>query len=172
MNALAILFFAVVLQWDQPADLSITGYKVYWGLISGTYTQNSDAGLNSQETLSDDLFLPGVTYFFVARSYNAAGLESANSNEVSWARPALPTPTPAPSPPQNLRFQLIVINGSGDGSYEVGTLVLVVADHAPQQYAFSRWDGDWVILSNPFLRRTTATIPSMDVTIEALYEPK
>ena len=34
----------------------------------------------------------GATVFFVARSYNAQGLESVNSNEVQWTRP-MPTPT-------------------------------------------------------------------------------
>ena len=62
--------------------------------------------------------------------------------------------------------------GVATGSYEPGTLVLVIADRAPQKYAFSRWGGDWVILANPYLKRTTATIPYRDVSIEALYEPR
>ena len=162
----------VTLQWDYPADQTgIIGYRVHWGSISGTYTQSNDAGLSNQVTLSDDLFLPGVTYFFVARSYSST-LESVNSNEITWVRPPLPTPTPtpAPAPPQNLHFQLIVIKGRGDGSYQAGTLVLVIADQAPKHYAFSRWGGDWVILANPFLRQTRATIPFRNVSIEALYE--
>ena len=156
------------------------------GLDQRHHTESSDAGNLTQETVSDDLFLPGVTYFFVARSYNSTGIESSNSNEVEWTRPPeptpaptppptptpFPTPSPTPSPPQNLRFQLMVINGSGDGEYEAGTLVLVIADRPPHRYAFSRWGGDWIILANPYLKRTTTTIPYRDVSIEALYEPR
>ena len=72
--------------------------------------------------------LAEVTYYFVARTYNAAGIESGDSNEVQWTRPALPdagtyAPTTPhrrrranPKPPQNLRFTLVVLNGSGDGN--------------------------------------------------------
>ena len=166
------LLLAIMLQWNAPADPTVTGYKVYWGTVSGLYVDSSDAGNSTQEALDDSLFTLGIIYFFVARSYNADGLESVNSNEVQWTRPLTPAPTPnpTPSPPENLRFELIVINGSGDGEYEPGTLVLVTADKAPRFYAFSRWGGDWVILANPYLKRTTATIPSRDVSIEALYE--
>ena len=172
MWAWAFTVQGVTLAWDEPDDPTISGYRLYWGTISGAYTQSSDAGPSTQESVSDDQFAYGATYFFVARSYNVAGLESIDSNEVQWTRPALPTPTPTPAPPQNLHFQLIVIKGSGSGQYEVGTLVLVTADKPPHRYAFSRWDGDWIILANPFLKQTTATIPSMDTSIEALYEPR
>lgn len=167
------LLLAVTLAWDPPADLSgVSGYRLYWGPASGQYVSSEDAGSNTEETIPDDQFAPGATYFFVARSYSSAGLESSNSNEVSWTRPALPTPTPTPQPPQNLRFQLVVLRGSGDGEYEVGTLVLVTADKPPRRYAFSRWGGDWIILANPFLKQTTATIPPRDVSIEAIYVPR
>lgn len=178
MWAWALAARGVTLQWDAPADASVTGYRVWWGTASGLHGDSSDAGPETTKTLSDDIFLPGVTYYFVARSYNTAGIESSNSNEVEWMRPPAPTPTPfptpspTPSPPQNLRFTLVVLNGSGDGEYEAGTLVLVIADKAPQRYAFSRWGGDWIILANPYLKRTTATIPYRDVSIEALYEPR
>ena len=84
----------------------------------------------------------------------------------------VPTPSPTPSPPQNLRFHLSVVNGTGDGDYVVGRQVRVRADKAPKNFVFLRWIGDWVIVANPFLSTTTATIPAMDVVIQATYRLK
>ena len=83
MNPAASLFLAVVLAWDPPPDPSVTGYRVWWGTVSGLHGDSSDAGPATTKTLSDDIFWPEVTYYFVARSYNAAGIESSDSNEVS-----------------------------------------------------------------------------------------
>ena len=83
-----------------------------------------------------------------------------------------PTPSPTPQPPENLRFRLTVIDGRGNGNYRVGRQIRVRANRPPEDFVFRRWSGDWVILANPFLMVTTATIPSMDVLIEATYEPR
>jgi hypothetical protein len=67
------------------------------------------------------------------------------------------------------RFSLTVENGTPNGNYEAGTLVIVSAD-APQAGAhFAGWTGDVAILANPFIPTTTATIPYMAVTIAATY---
>jgi hypothetical protein len=176
MWAWALNSRAVTFAWDAPTDTTgIAGYRLYWSTGGLPPVDFEDVGLALQATLADEIFPFGVTYTFVARSYAVAGNESVDSNAITWTR-AMPTPTPTPiptpSPPQNLRFQLTVINGRGGGSYEPGTLVLVIANRAPKRYAFSRWGGDWVILANPYLARTTATIPYRDVSVEALYEPK
>jgi len=170
---------APTLEWNapSPADPTIVGYRLYWGTISGLPGDSQDAGMALTATVPDDSFPFGVTIFFVARSYNAQGVESVDSNEVQWTKP-MPTPTPTPSPsptplpPESLRIKLTVINGRGDGAYRVGQQVRVRADRVPQKFAFVRWIGDWVILANPFLVVTTATIPSMDVLIQATYEPR
>jgi hypothetical protein len=169
---------AVTLEWDAPVppDLTIVGYRLKWGIQSGVPTQETDMGLAFSATIPDSEFSFNVTYYFVAVSYNADGLESVFSNEVAWQRPMptptptpTPTPSPTPKPPENLRIKLTVVNGSGDGTYRVGQQVLVKANPAPRRYTFHRWIGDWVILSNPFLSTTTATIPSLDVAIAAIY---
>jgi formylglycine-generating enzyme required for sulfatase activity len=64
---------------------------------------------------------------------------------------------------------LTVGGGNGSGVYPTGTTVIVSADPAPAGQQFAGWVGDTVILSNPFLAKTTAIIPSMDVTIGATY---
>jgi hypothetical protein len=163
---------APTLEWNAPANATgIVGYRLYYGTISQAQAQSVDSGLALFASVPDDSVPFGGTLFFVARSYNAAGQESANSNEVSWTR-AMPTPTPVPSPPENLRIRLSVVNGRGDGLYRVGEIVRVRADKPPKAMAFRGWIGDWVILANPELSMTTATIPSMDVLIQATYGPQ
>jgi Divergent InlB B-repeat domain len=63
---------------------------------------------------------------------------------------------------------LTVKNGTASGD-ENGTLVTVTAAPAPAGTHFVGWTGDIEILANPSLPETTATIPSMAVTITATY---
>ncbi len=97
-----ILFFSGVafaeplLQWDASSG-DVTGYRVYYGTVSGgPYTASY-----AVETTSCSLYsLPlqqNVTYYFVVRAYNDGG-ESGNSDEVSWV---MPDATP-PASPQGL----------------------------------------------------------------------
>ncbi len=64
---------------------------------------------------------------------------------------------------------LTVNDGSGSGGYEAGALVTVTADPPPPGQEFSGWSGDTQILANPSAETTTATVPSIDVTITATY---
>ncbi len=47
--------------------------------------------------------------------------------------------------------------------------MVVSADAPPIGAQFVGWTGDVAILANPFLPKTTATIPYMAVTITATY---
>lgn len=165
----------LTLDWDAPLDATVTGYKLYWGVASGMETNFIDVGTATTGSVDIEMYPDGTTIYFVARSYNAQGIESEPSNEVAYTKqpPPTPTPTPQPSPtpkpPENLRFRLTVIKGSGSGEYPPGTLVRVTANPAPYRSFFVRWIGDYVILSNWFLPRTTATIPYRDTLVEAFY---
>jgi beta-glucosidase len=64
---------------------------------------------------------------------------------------------------------LMVNDGSGSGGYDLGAIVTVTADPPPPGKEFSGWSGDTQILANPSEETTTATIPSIDVTITATY---
>ena len=67
------------------------------------------------------------------------------------------------------KFSLAVENGTPSGYYAAGTLVVVNADVPQAGAEFLGWTGDIAILSNPFLPKTTATIPHSAVTITATY---
>jgi Divergent InlB B-repeat domain len=63
---------------------------------------------------------------------------------------------------------LNVHDGSGDGEYPAGTIVTVTAG-PPTGEQFAGWTGDTSILANPFLATTSATIPTVDVSLTATY---
>jgi beta-glucosidase len=64
---------------------------------------------------------------------------------------------------------LTVEDGSGSGRHDAGTIVKVTADPPPPREKFAGWSGDTQILANPSEPTTTATMPSIDVTITATY---
>jgi len=68
--------------WDPSEDSDVTGYKVYYGTQSGTYTEVVDAGNNTSCTIPD--LVVGATYYFAVTAYDSYGYESAYSNEVAY----------------------------------------------------------------------------------------
>jgi hypothetical protein len=71
----------VTLMWDQNDPMSVTGYYVYYGLESGSYTTKIDAGYDSQYTLFD---LDDLTSYYIAvTAYNEFG-ESDYSEEIIY----------------------------------------------------------------------------------------
>jgi len=90
--ALAQTTQSVSLAWDAPTDPSVVGYNVHYGTSSSSLTATQDAGASTTATVSG--LTTGITYYFAVTAYNASGINSAYSNEVSY------TPTasqPAPS---------------------------------------------------------------------------
>jgi len=74
--------------------------------------------------------------------------------------------TEAPAPGTHT---LKVNNGRGSGRHAAGTMVTVTADAPPAGQQFEGWTGDIQILANPAVPTTTATMPSIEVTITATY---
>ena len=83
-----LAFSSVTLAWDRSPDPTVTGYYLYYGGRSGTYTNRLSAGSTSNTVPN---LTSGVTYYFVVTAYTAAGLESDPSNEVGYT-----VPMPAP----------------------------------------------------------------------------
>jgi hypothetical protein len=81
----------VDLEWD--AVPSATGYRVYYGLVSGTYTQVKDVGNRTSTTMGS--LTDCTNYYMAVKAYNAFGESDEFSNEVwGWARPSLTGPAP------------------------------------------------------------------------------
>ena len=82
---------SVSLAWDAPNDPSAVGYNVHYGTSRSSLTTTQPAGASTTATVSG--LTTGITYYFAVTAYNASGINSAYSNEVSYTPPA-PTPTP------------------------------------------------------------------------------
>ena len=65
-------------------------------------------------------------------------------------------------------FEVLVTNGSGDGSYYAGVQVNINADPAPSGQQFVGWTGN-VSFENPSLPATSFTMPSSPVVVTATY---
>lgn len=76
---------SVTLAWNPSTDPLVTGYNIYYGGASGTYTNKVSAGLATNAVTSG--LLVGVTYYFAATTYNALGLESSFSGELGYSVP-------------------------------------------------------------------------------------
>jgi hypothetical protein len=92
----------------------------------------------------------------VQANTHARDLSSTNEN----------TRTEAPAPGTHT---LTANNGRGSGSRVAGASITVTADAPPAGQTFAGWTGDIQILANPFLSTTMATMPSMDVTVNATF---
>ena len=78
---------SVTLAWNASTSGGTTGYRVYYGTTSGNYTNSAATGDVTADTISG--LVIGVTYFFAVTTYDALGLESPYSNEISYAVPGL-----------------------------------------------------------------------------------
>jgi hypothetical protein len=76
--------------WIASSDTNVAGYKIYYGTVSGQYTNVIVAGNVTSTSISG--IKPGNTYYFAATSYNAAGWESSYSPEISYTVPVINLP--------------------------------------------------------------------------------
>jgi hypothetical protein len=70
----------IQLQWDSNVELDLAGYRVYSGTQTRAYGTPTDVGKVNSYALTA---LAAGEYFVAVTAYNAAGIESGYSNEVS-----------------------------------------------------------------------------------------
>jgi hypothetical protein len=73
---------SVTLAWDPSPSPDVTGYIVYYGDASASYSQAFDVGNSTTATLSN--LANGNAYFVVVTAYNGAGMQSVPSNQISF----------------------------------------------------------------------------------------
>jgi glucose/arabinose dehydrogenase len=83
----------VALDWADNADTDLAGYNVYRSTTAGGPYTKINSVLLSQSTYTDSSAVNGTTYHYVVRAVDAAGQQSANSNQAS-ATPTAPTTNP------------------------------------------------------------------------------
>lgn len=75
----------VKLAWDPNKEPDVAGYEIHYGNASGDYLSSVDVGNVTTCTIPG--LTEGETHYFAAKAYNAAGLESGFSNEITYAPP-------------------------------------------------------------------------------------
>ncbi|HEX5220021.1 MAG TPA: fibronectin type III domain-containing protein [Verrucomicrobiae bacterium] len=86
-----------LLQWDPSPSPEVAGYRIYYGVASGTYTNAVSVGTVTTATISG--LVTGTRYYFAATAFDGVGNESEFSNEASFT----PGSSSTPGPPTNLR---------------------------------------------------------------------
>ncbi len=76
----------ITLAWDESDGAA--GYKIYSGTESNNYTWVVDVGNTISYTTAN--LTDGYTYYFAATAYDASGLESDYSDEVSYSANTVP----------------------------------------------------------------------------------
>lgn len=92
IGILFVLIFAssvsaasVTLVWDPSPSQDVTGYKIYYGTSSRSYTNVIVVGNVLTATITG--LVEGTKYYFAATAYNVLGWESDYSAEVSYTVP-------------------------------------------------------------------------------------
>jgi hypothetical protein len=75
----------VGLAWDASADISVVGYRLYYGGSSRGYTNFIDVGAKTSASVPG--VRQGVPYYFAVTAYDSTGLESEFSDEVAYRVP-------------------------------------------------------------------------------------
>jgi hypothetical protein len=130
---------SVTLTWNSSPSSDVTGYKIYYGTVSGSYSNVVSVGAVTNATISG--LAEGATYYFAATTYSSnLNLESTLSNETSYTVPSQ----------AKLAIQVAQDNG-------VATAVSITASGAvPNQ---------WVLEASTDLRNWAAVLSGTNTAI-------
>lgn len=76
---------AASVTWNPINDPNVSGYKVYFGTASHSYSNVIVAGNSTNAMLTG--LVSGATYYIAATTYDATGNESPFSNEAVYTVP-------------------------------------------------------------------------------------
>ena len=148
------------LSWDPSPEPDIRGYLVFWGTSPGLETNSVNVGNQTfyQFTEPD----PTQTYYFVVRAYNAMGLVSGDSVEVSSA-------------PLNSPLRLTGLSADRPAPQPVNVQVTFTATATggtpPYQYKWLVFDGTRSVIgqnwstANTFTWQPSVPNPAYTVTV-------
>ena len=77
------------LSWDALTSANLSGYRVYYGTVPGSYAQPAGQGIDVGNIANYAVtgLNSGARYYFAVTAYDASGVESPYSNEVSKVVP-------------------------------------------------------------------------------------
>ncbi len=76
---------SVTFKWNRSSSVDVTGYRIYYGAMTRSYSNSVAVGNVTNTTVSS--LTVGDTYYFTVVAFNASGQESAFSNEVLYIIP-------------------------------------------------------------------------------------
>jgi hypothetical protein len=87
IQASLIFLSSLIISWLPNVEQDLTGYRVYYGTLSGVYSDTLDVGANTSYTITG--LDSSLTYYFSVTAYDFSGNESNFSTEVSyiWSEP-------------------------------------------------------------------------------------
>ena len=132
------------------------------GTGGGTYPAGSIVTItasNAPTGQAFDRWIGGTQYVDSVTSTNATVTMPTNAVSLTATYTNLPG-----------WYTLTVINGTGDGSYPVGSNVTITANVLTNQ-AFDRWTGAIQYLTNAASSPAIVTMPAWAITLTATYRP-
>lgn len=116
LGATAPTSYTVNLAWDANPESDVVGYRVHYGTTSGNYTASVEAGNLTTNAIPG--LASGVTYFFAITAFNASGLNSGFSNEITFM-PGLQTAPTASLSILSTGQIVMTIHGQMGHTYEI-----------------------------------------------------
>src|SRR6266576_2511227 len=149
----------VSLAWNASVTTGVTGYIINYGVVSGTYTNARSVGNVTSASISN--LIEGTTYFFAAKAYDSANVQSHFSNEASYSVPVSANQPPKLNTIGNLTLgedaglQTVNLSGIGSGSANETQTLTVTAT-----------SGNTSLIPNP-----TVTYTSPNATCTLSFTP-
>ena len=127
---------SVALDWKPSTDPRARGYQIFYGPASHTYTNAIAVGNVTNAIISG--LVAGTTYYFSAKTFDAAGGVSGFSNETSCAVPVIVANTPPTLNPianvsvsQNAAATAISLTGISPGATNEPAIKATVTSSNP-----------------------------------------
>jgi hypothetical protein len=138
----------LTLAWDAPSDGITTGYILLYGTAPQSYSQQVNVGNTTSYAVKN--LLDGTTYYFAVRAYDAGGVTSDLSLEVSGTTPmAVPPVVTAVSLTANVPSPQVA-------GTTVTWLSTATGGVAPYQFQWALYGaGQWTVL--PWTNASTWT---------------
>jgi len=162
LSILSLVFAAkalsaqVTLAWDPNAELSLAGYRVYYGFETGNYAYTIDVG-NATSCVVTGLEENQPVYL-AATAYDVHGNESEYSREVAFM-PENQPPIADAGPDQTVDEGTVVnLNGINSSDPEGGVL----------SFFWEQTNGPIVVLSNSESGQPSFTTPDVGLNGESL----
>jgi hypothetical protein len=123
---------SVSLAWDAAPGTNVTGYCLYYGTTSGTYSNKVDVGNNTSVTITG-LKGQAVNYYFIATAYDTNRMEGPPSNQALFTTSSNAGPTLAslPGVTAGVRTPVIINNSATDPELPAKQLTYSLDPGAP-----------------------------------------